>query len=213
MEKKIKLSSMSCIAKANDIELQEVMENAVGSIEDLIKQFHTQGQAQKMLPMQKLLGLDKQLRSIRGSLKVEAEKKVQLEEHIEREKCKLSKLRDNPEYNNGIPEDIRKQITKLNDELKVRQESIDLLEGRLTNQIMGLKETLAKVLDKGVSLAEKIRMLFREQGIVVASVLMAIAMASSILVEALPSSSGSAQWEGCLCLRTKKMERMAQKQI
>ena len=37
-------------------------------------------------PLCELLGLDKQLRSIRGSLKVEVAKKVQLEEHITKER-------------------------------------------------------------------------------------------------------------------------------
>ena len=45
-------------------------------------------------------------------------------------------------------------IERLNDNLK---ESIDLLQGRLTNQITGIKETILKVLDKDTSLANKIR--------------------------------------------------------
>ena len=52
--------------------------------------------------MRELLGLDKQLRSIRGLLKAEVAKKVQLEERIDREKCKLTEIRDNPEYVNGL---------------------------------------------------------------------------------------------------------------
>ena len=55
--------------------------------------------------------------------------------------------------------------------MKVRQESIDLLKGRLKNQITSFKETIAKVLDKDTSLAEEIRTLFREQGITIASML------------------------------------------
>ena len=47
-------------------------------------------------PLHELLGLDKQLRSIRDSLKVEAAKKVQLEESIKKEKCKLEEFRDYP---------------------------------------------------------------------------------------------------------------------
>ena len=81
--------------------------------------------------------------------------------------------------------DITKQIDNLNDELKVRQESIDLLKGRLKSQITSFKETIAKVLDKDTSLGEKIRTLFREQGITIASILMAIRMAIGVLVEAL----------------------------
>ena len=84
-----------------------------------------------------------------------------------------------------MKEDITKRIDDLNDELKVRQESIDLLNGRLRSQITSLRETIAKVLDKDTSLAEKIRTLFREQGIMIASILTAIGMAIGVLVEAL----------------------------
>ena len=49
---------------------------------------------------------------------------------------------------------------------------------------------IAKVLDSNTSLAEKIRMRFREQGITIASVLMAIRMAIGILVEALLPGGG-----------------------
>ena len=65
------------------------------------------------------------------------------------------------------------------------RESIDLLKGRLKNQITSFKETIAKVLDKDTSLGEKIRTLFREQGITIASILTAIGMAIGVLVEAL----------------------------
>ena len=86
-----------------------------------------------------------------------------------------------------------KRLTKLNDELKVRQESIDLLKGRLMNKITSFKEMIAKVLDKDTSLAEKIRTLFREQGITIASVLMAIRMVIGVLIEALlPGGGGTA---------------------
>ena len=79
-------------------------------------------------------------------------------------------------------EDITKQIKALNDELVTRQESINLLKGRLTNQIMSFYDTIAEVLDRDTSLAEKIRTLFREQGITIASILMAIGMAISVLI-------------------------------
>ena len=103
---------------------------------------------------------------------MEVAKKVHLEEHIRKEQRKLEYLRERPEeYDDGLREDITKRIDKLNDELKVRQESIDILKGRLKNQITSFKETIAKMLDKDTSLAEKIRTLFREQGIMIASIL------------------------------------------
>ena len=179
---KEELSSASDVAKADDIELQEIAKSTEDSI----------AQGQEMLPMHELLGLDKQLRSIRGSPKVEVAKKVQLEESVKKEKRKLEELLDHPGvYDDGIREDIMKQITKLNDDLKARQESISLLKGRLTNQITSFKETIAKVLDKDTSLAENIKTLFREQGITIASILTAIGMAIGVLVEVLLPGGGA----------------------
>ena len=139
-----------------------------------------------------MLGLDKQLRTIRGSLKVEVAKKVELEEHITKERRKLEEFQEYPGvYDDAMKEEITKQIDALNDELATRQESIDLLKGRLKNQITSFKETIAKVLDKDTSLSEKIRTLFREQGITIASILTAIGMAIGVLVEALLPSGGA----------------------
>ena len=93
-------------------------------------------------------------------------------------------------------EDITKRIDALNDELAIRQESIDLLKGRLKNQITSFKETITEVLDKDTSLCEKIRTLFREQGITIASILTAIGMASGVLVETLLPGGGGAVASG-----------------
>ena len=51
---------------------------------------------------------------------------------------------------------------------------------------------MLKVLDKDTSLGEKIRTLFREQRIMIASLLTAIGMAIGVLVEALLPGSGGA---------------------
>ena len=56
-----------------------------------------------------MLGLDKQLRSIRGSLNIEVAKKVELEEHITKERRKLEESREYP----GVHDDAMKEaITK-----------------------------------------------------------------------------------------------------
>ena len=96
-----------------------------------------------------------------------------------------------------MKEDITKRIDALNDELVIRQESINLPKGRLKNQITSFKETIAKMLDKETSLAGKIRTLFREQGITITSILKAIGMAIGVLVEALlPGGGGAATASG-----------------
>ena len=185
LEKQAKLPSSSEIAKADDIELEEIAEKASDIISQ-IKDIQTDTDDLFEHPLRELLGLDKQLRSIRGSLKVEVAKKVQLEEHIAKEHRKLEEFREYPGvYDDAMREDITKRINALNDELATRQESIDLLKGRLKNQITSFKETIAKVLDKDTSSGEKIRTLFREQGITIASILTAVGMAIRVLVEAL----------------------------
>ena len=77
------IPSASDVDNAGDIELQEIAK----STGDLIFQINNQSQTDELFehPLCNLLGLDKQLRSIRGSLKVEVAKKVQLEECIAKE--------------------------------------------------------------------------------------------------------------------------------
>ena len=95
--------------------------------------------------------------------------------------------------------------------MKVRQESINLFKGRLANQITSFREMIAKLLDKDTSLANKIRTLLREQGITIASILMAVEMAISVLVKALlPGGGGTVVSPPPP--RDEKSERMAQKQ-
>ena len=89
------LPSESDITKADDIELHEIAEKASGIISQ-IKDVQTDTEDLFEHPLRELLGLDKQLRRIRGSLKVEVVKKVQLEEHITKEHRKLEEFREYP---------------------------------------------------------------------------------------------------------------------
>ena len=78
------LPSESDITGADDIELQEIVKKASRIISQ-IKDVQTDTEDLFENPLCELLGLDKQLRSMRGSLKVELAKKVELEEHIKKE--------------------------------------------------------------------------------------------------------------------------------
>ena len=137
---KEELPSTSDVDKADDI---EIVENTPKSMGDLILQMkNDQSQTDDLFkyPLCELLGLDKQLKSIRGSLKLEVAKIVQLEENIKKEKQKLKEFREYPGvYDDAMREDITKRIAKLNDELKVRQESIDLLKCKLKTRLRASK--------------------------------------------------------------------------
>ena len=102
------LPSESDITRADDIELQEIAEKASGIISQ-IKDVQTDTEDLFENPSHKLLGLNKQLRSIRGSLKVEVAKKVELEEHIAKEHRKIKQFQEYPgEYDDAMKEDITK---------------------------------------------------------------------------------------------------------
>ena len=138
------LPSESDITKVDDIELQETSEKASGIISQ-VKGVQTDTEDLFKHPLQELLGLDKQLRSIRGSLKVEVAKKVELEEHITKERRKLEEFREYPGvYHDAMKEDITKRIDDLNDELATRQESIDLLKVDKRIRLLALKKLLLK---------------------------------------------------------------------
>ena len=111
------LPSESDITGADDIELQEIAEKAFGIISQ-IKDVQTNTEDLFEHPLWELLGLDKQLKSIRGSLKVEVAKKLELEEHIAKELQKLEEFWEYPGfYDDAMKEDITKWIDALNDEL------------------------------------------------------------------------------------------------
>ena len=78
------LPSVSDITGADDIELQEIAEKASDIISQ-IKDVQTDTDDLFEHPLLELLGLDAQLRSIRGSLKAEVAKKAQLEQRIAKE--------------------------------------------------------------------------------------------------------------------------------
>ena len=110
------LPSESDITRADDIELQEIAEKASDIISQ-IKDIQTDTEDLFKHPLHKLLGLDKQLRSIRGSLKVEVAKKVELEECIAKERHKLEEFREYPGvYDDAMREDINKRIEDLNED-------------------------------------------------------------------------------------------------
>ena len=132
-----------------------------------------------LLPLRELEGLDKQLRTIKGSLKVE------LKSRIEHEEQKLSEVQD-PTYSDDQRSMIEDRIRKLRGELNERNKEIDILKGEASKQINQIRGSIMKFLDKEMgTLGERIGTLFKEQGIMIVSILTAIGMTIGVLIEAL----------------------------
>lgn len=179
------LPSSSTIAKASDVELDQITERLSNSSEDLISLTSTVPDDLFHYPLRELLGLDKELKNIRGSLKIEMAKKIEIEHHIAKEKRKLAEMKNDLMYTEEQRNEVLNRKNSLEENLTARQESINILKGKLQNQLTSIKETIAKVLDSDTSLAERIRTLFREQGVTIISILTAFGMAIGLLVEAI----------------------------
>ena len=138
-----------------------------------------------LLLLRELEGLDKQLRTIKGSLKVAIAKHVDLKSRNEHEERKLNEVQD-PTYSDDQINMIEGRIKRLRDELNERNKEIDIFKGEVSKQINQIRESITKFLDKETgTLGERIRTLFKEQGITIVSILTAIGMAIGVLIEAL----------------------------
>ena len=100
-----------------------------------------------LLPLRELKGLDKQLRTIKGSLMVAIAKRVDLRSRIEQEERKLSEVQD-PTYSDDQISMIEDRIRKLRDELTERNKEINILKGEASKQINQIRESITKFLDK-----------------------------------------------------------------
>ena len=174
-------------SSTTDVEAIELMEMTSKDIDGLEQEtsFIEPSERDKLLPLRELQGLDKQIRTIKGSLKVAIAKRIDLEGRIKHEERKLNEIQD-PKYSDDQRDMIEGRINKLRGELTERNKEIDILKGEASKQINQIKESITKFLDKETgTLGERIRTLFKEQGITIVSILTAVGMTIGVLVEAL----------------------------
>ena len=145
------------------------------------------------LTLRELEGLDKELRTISGSLRSAIAKSIAKQVDIDKENRKLEEMANDETYSDEQREEVRARLQRFQDEQKAISDQIHILKGRYSNQIYQVRESIMKFLDKETgTLGERIRTLFKEQGITIVSILTAIGMAIGVLIEALlegPSAS------------------------
>ena len=129
------------------------------------------------LTLRELEGLDKELRTISGSLRSAIAKSIAKQVDIDRENRKLEEMANDETYSNEQREEVRARLQRFQDEQKAISDQIRILKGRYSNQIYQIRESIMKFLDKETgTLGERIRTLFKEQGITIVSILTAIGM-------------------------------------
>ena len=138
------------------------------------------------LTLRELEGLDKELRTISGSLRSAIAKSIAKQVDIDRENRKLEEMANDETYSDEQREEVRARLQRFQDEQKAISDQIRILKGRYSNQIYQIRESIMKFLDKETgTLGERIRALFKEQGITIVSILTALGMTIGVLIEAL----------------------------
>ena len=138
------------------------------------------------LTLGELEGLDRELRTISGSLRSAIAKAMAKQVDIDKENRKLEEMANDETYSGEQREEVRARLQRLQDEQKAINDQIRILKGRYSNQIYQIRESVMKFLDKETgTLGERIRTLFKEQGITIVSILAALGMTLGVLIEAL----------------------------
>ena len=163
--------------------------DAANEVETSLRESELPDDAQtEGITLRELQGLDKALQRTRGELTNNLAKRTVLDREIAKERRKINEAEDEISKR-----DIKARLKNLEDKRGARLEAASVNKESLRSQINRVKETINKVFKEDTTLGERIRMLFREQGITIVSVLTAFGMIIGVIVEAvIPTTGGGA---------------------
>ena len=145
------------------------------------------------LDMWEFLGIDKALQSIQGELLNTTSKLTEIDKRIKRDTKKLEKVKNDPTYTDEQRQLCKDRLDDLNTKKQARLEILSQNRKDLQKQVARIKQTIAKVLHKNTSLEERIRTLFREQGITIFLILTALSMTISTIALAITGIFGGTE--------------------
>ena len=126
--------------------------------------------------MREFLAINKALQSTQGELLNNTSKLTYINKRIERDTKKLEKVENDPTYTDEQSQLYRDRLDNLNTEKQARLETLSQNRKDLQTQVARIKQTIAKVLDQDTLLAQRIRILFKGQGITIFSILAAFSI-------------------------------------
>ena len=135
-----------------------------------------------------IIGMCKALERSRGELTNNLAKLSELDKDIALEKSKLEEAPDE-----ATKDRIAKRLRELQDERAPRLEAASATREALRSQISRIRETLHRILHEDKTLAERIKTLFREQGIAIVSILTALGMIISTIVLAITAATSASR--------------------
>ena len=139
--------------------------------------------------MREFLGIDKALQSIQGELLNNTSELTRI--NIQRDTKKLEEVENDPTYTDEQTQLYRDRLDDLYSEKRARLEILTQNRKDLQTQVARIKQTLEKFLNQNTSLAERICILFCEQGIAIFTILTAFSMTTSTIALTITCFFGS----------------------
>ena len=173
-------------------ELLETANNAETSVKTLetsfIESVSSEAGTQTDWTKREIDGIANAMTTVKEEIANELAKLNETNKDLAKENTKLEQAKaDNDEFQ---IERISSRIKELESERSARLEVINVNKDKLRSQVNRIKETINKVLKEDTTLGERIRTLFREQGITIVSVLTAFGMIIGVIVEAVIPTTG-----------------------
>ena len=179
-------------------EVQELLETA-GNSETHVKEIETsfieegttynEMETQTHMTKREMDGVISAMTSVKEEIANELAKLNETNKELAKENAKLEQAKeDNDEFQ---IKRISSRIRDLEYERSSRLEVININKEKLRSQENRIKETVRKILNEDKTLGERIRTLFREQGITIVSILTAFGMIIGVIVETFTGGSTS----------------------
>ena len=170
------------------VDLPQRVSDVTGAVATLAAQARQETSLDSQLPLREILGLNEALKRTRGALVDNIAKLSQLDADITLSEQELGgeEAANDPEKKRRIQE----LLDRLRDERASRLEAAAANREALRSQISRIRETVERVLNEDTTLAERLRTLFREQGVTVASILTAVGFIVSTIVLAIQNAVG-----------------------
>ena len=167
LERSLKAASKLKGELPTDLQMESIPLKDLSSLAEEIHVRTREASQNTDLDMREFLGIDKALQSIQGELLNNTSRLTEINKRIERDTKNLKEVEDDPTYSDEQRQLYRDRLDNLNTKKKSRLGILSHNQKDLQTQIVRIRETLEKILDKDISSAERIHTLFREQGITI----------------------------------------------
>ena len=166
-----------------DLEMEDIpLKDLSSLVEGIHIKTREASQQTDLFDMREFLAIDKALQSMQDELVNNISKLTEIDKRTETDTKKLLEVENDSTYTDEQRQLYRDRLDDLNTKKQARLEILSQNQKDLQTQVAMIKQTIEKVLDKDASLVERIRTLFREQGITIASILTALSMTIATIV-------------------------------